>query len=170
MESTKLLVLIFIIKILARNHVFKYIREKYGHDASKLCRSFEKLSLRKQKVELDIKFLVKCRKENLCPKFAEPKLSIQCPDKLKKKISKLIIQTEIKNKHTIRKKTIEDLRNFDQQIQNKTNFLTHQALKYKVRLHVASKKNKWRDLHEKKLRNIRDANTIDNNNIFSNGS
>ena len=166
MESTKLLVIAFLIKFLARNHIFKYIREKYGHDASKLCRSYEKLSLRKQKVELDLNFLVKCRKENLSPKFADPKLSIRSPEKLKKKISKLIIQTEIKNKHTIKKTILKDLRNTIQQIQNKTSFLTHQALKYKVRLNVAYKKGKWQDVHEKKLQNL--LISTSNNNILSN--
>ena len=82
METTKLLIIAFITKFLAHNHLHKYISEKYGQDTLKLCRSFEKLCLRKEKCATDLEFLASCRKEKLVPTFARPKLSISAPEKL----------------------------------------------------------------------------------------
>ena len=61
------------------------------------CRSYERLTIRQDKIICGLKFLVSCRKEKLIPKFAKPKISIKAPKKVKLKIGQLIVQTEIKN-------------------------------------------------------------------------
>ena len=90
MDATKLLLISFVVKFIARNQLFVYIREKYGHDTLKLCRSWKRLCVRKQKCDTDLEFLLACRKEKLVPKFAQPKLCIdKVPIKLKKQIAKV---------------------------------------------------------------------------------
>ena len=124
MDATKLLVISFAIKYLARNQIFIYIREKYGLETIKLCRSWERLCIRKEKCKSDIEYLLTCRKERLIPKFAIPMLSLnKVPEKLKKQIAKLIVKAEIKNKHAIRKKILKDIRKVNKQIQDRTSFL-----------------------------------------------
>ena len=51
----KLLVIIFVIKLLAHNKFFKYIKGKYGQHAMRQCRLLEKIIIRRAKVRCDIK-------------------------------------------------------------------------------------------------------------------
>ena len=50
-----------------------------------------------------------CKKEELLPTFAQPKLSIKTNAKLRKKISKIIVETEIGNKHRIKNEIKADI-------------------------------------------------------------
>ena len=106
-----LLLVIFIIKILAQPGLFKYIKEKYGHNVMQQCRSYERLCTRKQKLVCDLEFLLKCKREGLIPIFARPKLSIDVPHKTQEKISKLILESEINNKHKIKNELNKNLQN-----------------------------------------------------------
>ena len=45
------------------------IRRRYGDKIIKRLRKFEKIDYRLQKAEPDLEFLVKCRDNNLIPKF-----------------------------------------------------------------------------------------------------
>ena len=65
----------------------------------------ERLNIRYEKARCDLSFLLACKKENLLPTFAQPKISIITNKKLKYDIGKLIIKTEIKNKTEIRNST-----------------------------------------------------------------
>ena len=157
MDATKLLVIAFLTKFLARHQSHVYIREKYGQDQLKLCRSYEKLCIRKEKCTSDLAFLLSCKKEKLVPTFARPKISIKAPDKLTKQIAKLIIKTEIKNKHEIKKQITKELREINKRLKNETSFLLFNALMYRVRLNVDVKRKKWRSVHEKKLNTLRSS-------------
>ena len=94
-----LLVIGFLIKIWSQKPIYTYIREKIGTETLRQCRVFEKTVLRYEKLLLDLKFLLTCKKESLVPVFAKPKLSIKENPKLRKKIAQIIIKTEIKRKH-----------------------------------------------------------------------
>ena len=108
---THLLVLGFLYKVLSRKPLFTYIKEKHGTSTLRLCRGLERLITRYEKSQLDLHFLLTCKKEGLVPKFAQPKLSIAAGVKLPKEIAKLIIKAELKSKRKIKnklKKQIED--------------------------------------------------------------
>ena len=96
----KLLILLFIIKLYARSNVFKLIKKKHGQDVITAVRNYEKVKTKWMKVDQDIKFIKSCKKEHLVPTFAKVNLSIKSGSyKLKCKILKLIMQTELENKH-----------------------------------------------------------------------
>ena len=73
----KLLVLLFIIKLYARNNIFKRIKKKRGKDILSQVRSLENLKTRYMKVQTDIKFIKVCKQENLILTFANVKLSLR---------------------------------------------------------------------------------------------
>jgi hypothetical protein len=104
-----LLVFTFILKLLARTNLFTNIREKHGLSTLHAVRNYERLLKREAKIQLDLKFLLTCKKEGLSPTFARPKLSIKETTKLRNKITKIIIETEIANKHQTKKKIKDDL-------------------------------------------------------------
>ena len=100
-----LLVILFILKLYARNNTFKYIKEKHGQDVIKIVRSYESLKTRYMKVKADIKFVKSCKKENLTPTFAKVNLAIKNGSKkLKLRIARIVMESEMQNKHYEKKK------------------------------------------------------------------
>lgn len=154
-NNNNLLVIAFIIKLLAQNHLFKYLKEKHGQDTFLLCRKYEKLCVRQEKTKDDLRFLLKCKHEKLLPVFARPKLSIKTDYKTKCSIAKLIIQTELKNKHRIKNKQRNELIKLNCLIRSKVNFLLFEAFIYKVRCFVNKKRCKWIKTHDKKIECLR---------------
>ena len=152
-----LLVLIFLIKLFARAKLFSIIREKYGQDILRAVRAYERLLKRHEKLQCDLKFLLKCKKERLCPNFATPNLSIKVNAKVKRKICRIILETEINNKHNIRKTLRKQMVDTYEDIKEKVGFLISQAIKYKMRTLIDTNRKKWCRTHEKKLNKLRDA-------------
>ena len=105
-----LLVFTFIIKLLAQTNIFNTIKEKHGLYTLRAVRNYERLLKRQAKARCDIPFLLNCKKECLSPTFARPKLSIKATSKLCSKITKLIVETELENKHRKKKKMKDDLK------------------------------------------------------------
>ena len=155
MHPTQLLVLSFIFKLLSRKKLFNNIREKHGNETARQCRQLEKSSTKQSKVKLDIDFLLTCKKENLIPAFAKPKLSVPCESKLQAKIAKLIIETELKNKHELKKSLKRSIKESTAEVQAKLGFLNYYALKYRIGNAIQHKKKKWCDTHKKKLLKLR---------------
>ena len=155
MHPTQLLVLSFIFKLLSRKNLFNNIREKHGNETARLCRQLEKSSAKMSKVKLDIDFLLTCKKENLIPTFAKPKLSVPSESKLQAKIAKLIIQTELKNKHALKRSLKGSIKESTAEIQGKLGFLTYYAFKYRIGNAIHHKKKKWVETHKKKLQKLR---------------
>ena len=150
-----LLVFIFIIKIYARTNLFNITKEKYGHDTLRLVRRYEKLCVKLGKLNSDLKFLLCCKNEKLTPTFARPKLSIYTTKNIKSKIARVIIQTEIQNKHRLKKQLKIDLRKITSSIKVTVSEIFFQALRYRIRNVICSKENKWSQKHDKKLQNLR---------------
>ena len=73
----KPLVVLFIIKLYARNDIFKLVRKKHGQNILKVVRKYEKLQPQLLKVQADIKFIETCKSERLIPTFANIKLAIK---------------------------------------------------------------------------------------------
>ena len=63
------------------------------------------------KIIADIKYIKSCRKEELTPRFAKVNLALKSGTaRFKQKIAKLVMDTELQNKHLERKKTRKELR------------------------------------------------------------
>ena len=61
-KMTKLLVILFIIKLYARNNIFKRIKKKHGHELINVVRDFEQKKIKFEKLVANITF-IKLRKE-----------------------------------------------------------------------------------------------------------
>ena len=61
----KLLLLLFVIKLYARNNVLKRIKKKHGQDILSHVRLLENLKTKSMENEADIKFIKLCKQENL---------------------------------------------------------------------------------------------------------
>ena len=167
MDHTTLLVIAFVIKILSRNHLFSYIKEKHGNLQLRLCRVYERTCIRHEKVRHDLDFLLKCKKEHLTPKFAKPKLAVKENGKLKIGIARLIVKAEITNKHNIRNDLRKEMRKQNMEIQKGLSFPLFNALRYKIRININIKKKRWEMIHEKKLKVLRGKTVLfDTNSIF----
>ena len=123
-----LLVFIFMIKLLARTNVFNSLREKHGLDTLRGVRKYERLLKRQAKLKLDLTFLLTCKKERLIPNFASPKFSIKTNPKTTRKIGRMIVETEIGNKHRMRNKIKEQIRQSNDFLATKMSFLEHKAV------------------------------------------
>ena len=99
----KLLVILFILKLYARVNIFKYIEQMYGRDNTKLARTIEKEHVKLAKLYYDIKFSIYCKKNNLTPTFTRPWYAVKISWCSRDKISRQILESEIKNKHRKRK-------------------------------------------------------------------
>ena len=113
-----------------------------------LCRAWGKNIIQHEKVCDDIKFLLCCKKEGLLPLFAIPKLSINGNWYLKWKIAKLIIETEIRNKH--KKDLNMGIHGIQCEISGILSFVIFQAVKYNVGNRRNHEKMKWLVTHERK--------------------
>ena len=150
-----LLVLGFLYKIFSRKPLFAYIREKHGIQTLRQCRVFEKLIIRYEKTLQDLRFLLACKKEGLIPTLARPKLSIATSAKIRKGIAAVIIKAELKNKHRIRNELKKEIAEKSRAIRETTSFLLFNALRYKIRTVAATRRKKWKEVHNKKLDALR---------------
>ena len=73
----KLLLLLFVIKLYARNNILKRIKKKHGQDILSHVRLLENLKTKSMKNEAVIKFIKLCKQENLIPTFVNIKLSLK---------------------------------------------------------------------------------------------
>ena len=121
----------------------------------RLCRGLEKDIIRYEKVRHDLQFLLACKKEGLVPVFAKPKLSIEVDNNTRRGIAKIILKTELKNKHHIRKELKRSITEKCQKLRDALSYFLYGALQYKIRLIVGSRKDKWTRIHNKKLGNLR---------------
>ena len=67
--------ILFIIKLHARNNIFKHIKKKHGHDFIKVVKDFEQKKTKFEKLLADIAFIKLCKKEQLIPRFAKVNVS-----------------------------------------------------------------------------------------------
>ena len=101
----KFLVILFIIKLYTRN-IFTRIKKKHGQDVRKLVRSYQSLMSKYIKVTADIKFIELYKVEKIITTFAKVNLSIKSGSrKLKLRIARLGLESEIQSKHIEMKKS-----------------------------------------------------------------
>ena len=105
LKMIKLLVILFIIKLYARKNIFKHIKKKHGPDLIKVVRDFEQKKTKFEKMDADIAFIKLCHKEQLIPQFAKVNVSTRNGTyKLRRKIARLVTETELQNKHREKRK------------------------------------------------------------------
>lgn len=129
----KLLVILFIILSYARFIVFTCITEKYGHTEVKLTRFVEKYRLKLAKIKLNIKFLIKCKRKNLIPVFAKPKLAINANQKTWNKITNTLIGAKLKNKYKKKKRLTKELKENEIITYSSLSFISKIVVNYKLR-------------------------------------
>ena len=99
------LVILFVIKLYARNNIFKHIKKKHEQSVLNVVRKLEDVKTKINKLQEDIKFIKTCKRENLIPTLANVKLAIKTGNaKLKKNIAHLILEMEVQNKHVEKQK------------------------------------------------------------------
>ena len=110
----KFLVILFIIKLHARKYIFKHIKKKHGQDLIKVVRDFEQKKTKFEKLDADIVYVKLCKKEQLIPIFAKVNASIRKGTyKLKRKIARLVMETELQNKHREKRKLRKNIRSIN---------------------------------------------------------
>ena len=147
---------LFIIKLYSRHDIFNYIRKKHGKDINNIIRSFETLKTRYQKVVLDLKLIKTCKKEELIPKFANVRLSVKYGSaKLKKRISRIIMESEIQVKHQEKKKLKQEIKARSTQLKIALLMLVYTTLLHRINIAAKSRIKSIAKRHEKKLSKFR---------------
>ena len=149
-----LLVINFLIKLLAQKNIFKLIKEKYGHTYTALARQLEDQRTKLAKTKCDVKFLSTCKRNNLIPTFANPKLSIKTNQKFKLKIAKSIIEEELRNKHRKLNWLRNETKRKAKELKDGIGFVSFCVTNKKINLAISAKVKKWKGTHDTKLRKL----------------
>ena len=124
----KLLVILFIIKLYAK-YIFTRIKKKHGQHV----RSYESLMTKYMKVTADIKFIKLCKVEKIIPTFAKVNLTIKSGSrKLKLRIARLVMESDIQSKHLEKKKLKKELRLSCIQLKSVLGLFLYNALLHQV--------------------------------------
>ena len=152
----KLLVLLFVIKLYARNDIFKYVKKKHGQAIITVIRSLEKTQRKFMKVSADIKYIKTCKKERLTPTFAKVNIWLKNASfKLKWKIATLIMETETQNKHSEKRKLKKELKQIRNILKKSLNLVILNAVFHQLNIALKSKFKVIENRHQKKLTNLR---------------
>lgn len=152
----KLLVILFIIKTYASLDIFKYIEKKHGQEIRQKIKTLEKLLIKATKVQCDIDFIKSCKKENLIPNFSEVKIAIKSANnKLQLRIARMILETELQNKHYERKKLKTKIRDLNRNLRTVLGDIWFVAILHKLRVVTKSCHRAVKTRHGKKLTNLR---------------
>ena len=148
--------ILFIIKLYARNNIFKNIQKKHEHDLVKVVTDFEQKKTKLQKLVVDIAFIKLCKKEQLIPTFAKVNVSIQNDTyKLKRKIARLVMETVLQNKHREKRKLRKDIRSINMLISTSLSVIVYNALLHQINIAVKSRIKVIKLRHGRKLHNLK---------------
>ena len=150
----KLLVINFLVKLLARKNIFKHIKEKYGHTTVKITRDIENKRTKLTKLKCDLNFLTTCKRNNLIPTFAKPKLAIKMNRRLKQKIAKTIIEDELRNKHRMVNWLKKEVKKRAGELKLIIGFISFCTLNKKINSTIKKKTNNWKTIHQNKLERL----------------
>ena len=149
----KLLVILFIIKLYARINIYKHIGKKHGQVIIKIVRLYEKLKSKYGKLKGDIDFIKGCKGEAIILTFAKVNLSVKSvKKKLKKEITKLVMDTELTDKHRKLRKQIRDV---TIELKSSLSLVLFHTVIHQVGKAVKSKIKCIKSCHEKKLDKFR---------------
>ena len=112
-------------------------------------RNYKKIKTKWIKVDQDIKFIKSCKKECLVPTFANVILSIKY--KIKCNTLKLIMQTELENKHHEKRKLRKEIYSTGIILKSALGLILFNALHHKLNIAIKSRQKSIIYLHQKRL-------------------
>ena len=92
-----------------------------------------------------------CKKNNLAPIFTRPKFAIRVNNYLRNKISRQILETEIRNYHVKKNKLTRQLKENNNHIDNKIGFICKIVIYGRIKNIVPKEKCRWDKIQNKKL-------------------
>ena len=144
----KLLVILFVIKRFTRVNIYKHIGKKHGQDIIKIVRLHEKLKSKYVKLKADTDFIKYCKREAIIPTFPKVKSGGY---KLKKNIAKLVMDTELADKHQEMRKLRKQIRDVIIEVKSSFSLVLFHTVIHQVGIAVKSKIKCIKSRHEKKL-------------------
>ena len=153
-----LLLLVFMtkLKIKAIKNSFEYIRKCYGVKTLKTYKSLLNLSLKYEKINLDLKFLNRCKIYNVFPKFLRFKLYkkyLHTSTFYKAWQAKLLVN-EIRTKKKALKDCKVKISELSSDIKNDFSLLDFITLSQKIKIELANHSRKIVQIHDRKLKNL----------------
>ena len=122
------------------------------------------------KIQTDIKFIKACKQENIIPTFASVKLSLKHNNnKLTKRIARIVMETEIQNKHREKKSLKKEIRQKCILLKSTLGIVVFNALIHHLNNVMKRKHTAILLHHHKKLEKFRfrqNKHTSDNRNNF----
>ena len=147
-----LLVILFVIKLYARNNTFQFIKKKHGQSIIMIVISYKSLKTKLMKAQADIKFIKSCKKKNLIPTFTKINLTIKnVSRKLKLRIARIIMESEMENKNHEKKKPKKEILAISNQLKGVLGLFLYNALVHKIELAVKSRFKSVSFRQQKKL-------------------
>ena len=108
------------------------------------------------KINAAIKFIKSCKKENLIPTFAKVNVSIKSGSyKLKRKIARLIMNTELQNKHIQKQKLKKEIKKICTELKRTVSLIILNTYFHQINITLKSKLKKITKRHDTKLINLR---------------
>ena len=93
------------------------------------------------KIQEDITFIKKCKLENIIHTFAKVKLSIKSGNtKLHKRIARIVMETELQNKHQQKKKIKKEISSISFQLKNILSLYVYHAMFHHTNTAVKSRR------------------------------
>ena len=160
----KLLVVLFLIKLYARINIFQLIKKRHGQDIIRKTRKLEDLITKHTKIQFGIKFMKTCKRDELIPTFAKVNVAIKHgTQKLKIKLARVVMETEIQNKHDQKRKIKKQIRDIKINLKSSLALIFYHTLLHQINIAVKSKVKAITTRHTKKLINLRNKqSTYDN--------
>ena len=135
---------------------FKYVKKKHGQDIITVMRSIEKTQRKFMKVSADIKYIKTCKKERLTPTFAKGNISLKSASfKPKWKIATFIMESEMQNKHSEKRKLKKELKQMRKILKRSLNLVILNAVFHQLHIALKSIFKVIANRHQKKITNLR---------------
>ena len=99
--------------------------QKYGRSGIKIARSIEIYRTKLSKIKCDVDFLLTCKRNNLITTFARTKLAVKVSFQLRNKISRQIIDAELKNKHWKKKIFLNKIKKRQEELRSRVGYVTY---------------------------------------------
>ena len=142
------------IRIYALINIYKHIGKKHGEDIIKIVRLNEKL--KRKYVKLKAGSIKCCKREAIILTFAKVNLSIKSGGcKLKNEIAKLVMDTELADKHHDMRKLCKQIRDVIIELKSSLSLELFHTVIHQVGIAVKSKIKCIKSRHEKKLDKFR---------------
>ena len=150
------LTILFIIKMYTHIEIFKIVRRKHGQEIIKFTRNSEDLIIKHHKIKLDTNFIKKCKQEDLIPTFAMVHLVIKHETiRLKKKIPLIIMDAELQNKHTEKRKLKKKILEVTGKLRKKVRVIIYSTILHQINKAIKSKEKAISTRHTKKINKLR---------------